>query len=182
MPTTQPFSLIPFPSSNIPEISITGTIARRSGLLTLRYSLTGDIEKIFLPLPSMTPCRKDELWKTTCFELFLAIKDQPQYWEFNLSPSGDWNAYHIDAYRRVGFREETSIQRLQFDVGKEADLFALDAAIDLTPVFQSDRRLEVGVTAVIRTRDGNETYWALAHPAPQADFHRREGFILMLAG
>ncbi len=180
--TRQSFSLIPSPGPNIPNIAITGTIARQNSVLTLHYSLTGDMKKIFLPSRSAHPCRKDELWKRTCFEFFLAVKDQPQYWEFNLSPSGDWNVYRMDAYRRIGFREETSIQRLQFEVEKSERLFTLEAAIDLSPIPHMEQDLEIGVTTIIQTQDGNETYWALVHPAPQADFHKRESFTLALAG
>ncbi|HSK87684.1 MAG TPA: DOMON-like domain-containing protein [Anaerolineales bacterium] len=186
----QAFSLIPFPAPAIPEITITGSISRQNNLLALHYALAGHLADIFLPSPSASPSRKDELWKTTCFEIFLGIKEQPQYWEFNLSPSGDWNAYHMDAYRRVGFREERSIQRLQVEVRKacvepgrnEAGRFTLDTSVDLKPILREDQLLEVGITAVIQTRDGNETYWALLHPASQADFHLRESFILALAG
>jgi len=182
--TAQSFSLIPFPTPTIPAITITGHISRQDNLLNLHYSLTGNIEDIFLPSPVEHPSRKEELWKGTCFEFFLAQKGQPQYWEFNMSPSGDWNVYRMDAYRRVGFREETLIQQVQFQTRKEASTFVLNAVVDLSPIFQhvfDSDLLEIAITAIIQTKDGNETYWALTHPAPQADFHRRESFILELA-
>jgi len=175
----QSFSLIPFPAPNLPDIAITGNVSRRNNLLALHYSLAGDIDGILLPSTSEHPSRKDDLWKATCFEFFLALRDQPEYWEFNMSPCGDWNVYHMDAYRRVGFREETSIQRLQFEVKREAGRFTLNAAVDLHPLVQQTQSLEIGITTIIQTKDGNETYWALAHPAPQADFHLRESFILV---
>ncbi len=178
--TQQSFALIPFPAPNIPEINITGNISRQNNLLALRYAIAGDIEHILLPAPSPNPSRRNELWKMTCFEFFLAIQGQPQYWEFNMSPSGDWNVYCMDAYRRIGFGEETSIQRLQFEVRKETGLLILDATINLTPLLSEQQPLEVSVTAVIQTKDGDETYWALTHPAPQADFHLRESFICPL--
>jgi hypothetical protein len=175
------FSLIAFPAPNLPKISITGEISLQDNIVNLRYSLSGEIENILLPPAALNPSRKDELWKGTCFEFFLAIKNQPQYWEFNLSPSGDWNVYHMDAYRRVGFREETSIQRMPFEVRNEAGEFHLNALVDLYPILQPNQ-LEFGITAIIQNSDGNEAYWALAHPAPFADFHLRESFILGLAG
>lgn len=178
--TERTFSLIPFPAPDIPEITITGTIARRENVLTVHYSLTGKIETILFPDRSALPARKDELWTATCFEFFLAIKDQPQYWEFNMSPSGDWNIYHMDAYRRVGFREETSIERFQFEVRKEPGSFSIDAVADLSPLIGNTTPLEAGITSVIQTRDGAETYWALAHPMPEADFHLRESFLTQL--
>lgn len=178
----QLFSLIPFPAPKLPAITLTGAVARQSNVLALHYFLTGDIENIFLPQTSACPSRKDELWKTTCFELFLAIKDQSRYWEFNLSPSGDWNVYCMDAYYRIGFHEETAIQQLSFKAEKETGAFALDMIVDLKPILLENAPLEIGVTAVIQTRDGDKTYWALAHPGAQPDFHRRESFILVPAG
>ena len=179
--TGQPFSLIPFPGTNVPDITITGKILRQNNVLTIHYALHGKIEDIFLTTPSVIPTRKEELWKTTCFEFFLAVKDLLQYWEFNLSPSGDWNVYHMDTYRRIGFREETLIQRLQFETQYEMNRFLLNADVDLNSMIQVEQLLEVGVTAVIQTKMGSETYWALTHPAPEPDFHQRESFVLALA-
>lgn len=180
--TEQSFSLVPFPASNIPEIKIMGSVSRQGDFLAVNYMLTGDLEKIVLPPASVHSGRQAELWKTTCFEFFVAIKDQPRYWEINLSPSGAWNIYRMDAYRRAGFREETSIQRLPFEVQGEAGTLILKATVDLSPLFQPADDLEAGVTAVIQTKRGIETYWALVHPASEPDFHRRESFILALAG
>ena len=177
----QSFSLICFPAAQIPDISITGHISLVKNTAHLHYSLTGSIEEILLPSVSINPGRKDDLWKSTCFEFFLAIKDHPQYWEFNLSPSGDWNVYHMDEYRRIGFREETSIHRLPFEFQKEAGELTLGARVDLNPLLQPNQFLVFGMTAVIQTLGHAETFWALAHPAPVADFHLRESFILELA-
>lgn len=174
----QPFFLIPFRSPTVPDLTISGNVLRQNNLLSIHYALSGSLADIFIPVLSMSPTRKDELWKTTCFEFFLAVKDLPQYWEFNISPSGDWNAYHMDAYRRIGFSEETRIQRLQFGREKDTNGFVLEAAIDLDPIIPVEAILEIGVSAIIQTRERLETSWALAHPAPEADFHLREGFII----
>ena len=179
--TELPFLLIPFLDASVPDITIKGKILRQNNLLAIHYALTGKIEDIFLPTPSVIPTRKEELWKTTCFEFFLAVKDFTQYWEFNLSPSGDWNIYCMDKYRRIGFREETLIQRLQFETQNEMNRFLLNAVVDLNSMIQVEQLFEVGVTAVIQTKMGSETYWALTHPAPEPDFHQRESFVLALA-
>ena len=178
--TEQSFSLIPFPASKIPAISITGKISRQTNRIALLYSLSGNTDDVFLPPRALNSIRRDELWKTTCFEFFLAIKDQPQYWEFNFSPSGNWNIYRMDAYRRIGFREETLIPSLEFEMQRKADIIFLNATIDLSPIVRESQLLDVGVTAIIQTKDNDETYWALLHPAPQADFHLRESFVCSL--
>jgi hypothetical protein len=175
------FSLIPFPDPAVPDLAIKGEVVRRNNLLEIQYALHGKTEDILLPTLSVNPTRKQELWKATCLEFFLAVKDLPQYWEFNMSPSRDWNVYRMDAYRRIGFREETLIQQLQFDVQKHTNGFLLNATVDLNPIIQIEQILEVAVTAIIQTKEGGETYWALVHPRSQADFHRRESFTLAMA-
>jgi hypothetical protein len=42
-------------------------------------------------------------------------------------------------------------------------------------------RLEVGVSAVLQSSSGELSYWAVAHPGSEPDFHHREGFCLKLA-
>ena len=82
----QSFTLLPFPALELPAISLGGTVFFEKNILTIQYVLTGDIERVLFPARSTTPSRKDELWKATCFEFFLAFHDKPEYWEFNMSP------------------------------------------------------------------------------------------------
>lgn len=178
--TEHSFSLIPFPDTNIPDLKIIGTISRRTNFLTIHCSLLGQTEEILFPEQSGQPAREDELWKATCFEFFLARPDQPQYWEFNMSPSGDWNVYQMDAYRRIGFREESLIERLSFTVQREPGCVSVDTAMDLNPIIPAEHPIQAGITSIIRTIDGRESYWALTHPNSQADFHLRESFIIAL--
>ena len=178
--TEHHFSLVPFPDLVLPVINISGRIAREQGKLAIHFSLTGNREEIIFPPAASGPGRRDELWMGTCFELFLALQGQPQYWEFNLSPSGHWNAYRMDAYRRIGFREESLIEHLQVDFLEDADCLATAAYVDLSPIIPPGEIVQAAVTSVIQTRSGHETYWALSHPAPQPDFHLREGFLLHL--
>lgn len=174
------FSLIPFPDSDIPDIKISGRVERTSHLFTIRYSLTGIIETILFPAASSHPARKDDLWKSTCFEFFIALPNDPQYWEFNMSPSGDWNVYYMEAYRRVGFKAETRIQQLPFSVRCQPSEVKVEAALDLSSIISRENEIQVAITSVIQLKDEHETYWALAHPKLKADFHARETFILTL--
>ena len=176
----QAFRLIPYPADELPQILITGDIERCANRLFIRYVVTGDVDSIFTPAPSNSPARKDDLWKATCFEFFLAVKDQPPYWEFNMSPSGDWNVYAMDAYRQVNMREESAFAQLPFEFRKAGPQLVLDLSIDLNPILHHNQPLQVGITSVIQTLDESETYWALAHPGQRADFHLRESFVKQL--
>ena len=176
----QTFKLIPYPLTQIPNISIAGELERIENQLSIHYTVQGDIENILLPESSASAARQDDLWKATCFEFFFAIPNSPEYWEANISPSNAWNFYHMDAYRRIGFREETRTQQLPFEFQKTDGKYLLDVSMNLGPILYVEQKIQVGITAIIQTTDGNEAYWALAHPGSQADFHLRESFIINL--
>jgi hypothetical protein len=175
-----PFSLIPFSDSHIPTIQITAHVGRENGLLHIQYRLTGETAKIRLPDKSPMPGRKVDLWASTCFEFFLAQPGHPRYWEFNLSPSGDWNVFRMDAYRQVGFREETLVKRLQLETRKKAGSVVLDTAVDLSLLIPEHQPLQLGISSVIQDVDQHKTFWSLVHPESEPDFHVRDSFIIRL--
>jgi hypothetical protein len=169
------FQLQPFPDETVPEIAIAGTCSRQHNRLTVVYEVTGDGEEILVPAPA-TPTRKHDLWQETCFEFFLGLPDAPQYWEFNLSPAGDWNVYAFDDYRQR-MREEDAIAVLPFTVSHP---LKLELSFDLGVIVPADQTLEIAITAVIQTQTQEISYWALMHPGLEADFHRRDSFVLEL--
>jgi hypothetical protein len=176
----QDFSLQPFSPISPPlDFKITGHIARRSNQLAIRYDLRGDLAQLMIPAPAARPARRHGLWEETCCEFFLGVKDSPRYWEFNLSPAGDWNVYRFAGYRQ-GMAEETALTSLPVSVRRRSDslLFALE--LDVGAIVAADQPLEIGIAAVIRRAGNGLTYWALTHPGPAADFHRRDSFLMEL--
>lgn len=175
-----PFRLAPFPTGeNIPELEINGTLGRQENLLALRYKLVGDMAGLILPGPAETPLRKDNLWQTTCFELFLTEKGATNYWEFNLSPAGHWNAYSFADYRRK-MREESAYTSLPFTVDKAEGMLGIALKLQLGEILDKRKNLEAAVCAVIHSARNGLSYWALTHCGTQPDFHRRESFIITL--
>ncbi|MBD2342626.1 DOMON-like domain-containing protein [Anabaena subtropica] len=177
----QTFSLQPFPSAEIlPDVKITGNISRKDNQLAINYQLVGDLKQIIIAQPSNTPARKDELWQDTCFEFFLGIQNSQRYWEFNLSPAGNWNVYHFDGYRQ-GMQEEKAFTRLPFKIEQQTDSLALALNFNLPQIITVEQILEVSITTVIKHKDGGVSYWALAHRGVEADFHLRDSFIIELS-
>ncbi|MCG6133804.1 MAG: DOMON-like domain-containing protein [Nostoc sp. LLA-1] len=177
--TKQTFFLQPFSSNeSLTNLHITGNIARYDNQLTINYQLSGDLKTVVISLPSNTPTRKNELWEETCFEFFLGIKDSAQYWEFNLSPSGNWNIYRFDGYRQ-GMTEETAFSVLPFKVHQSDDL-SLVVNIDLSQIIPAKQTLEIAITTVIKHSNDTVTYWALTHCGQEADFHLRDSFMIDL--
>ena len=174
------FDLQPFPSNKpLQNLQITGNIERNSHKIALAYVVTGDLKEIAIAPPSNAPARQHQLWEETCFEFFLGIKNSPQYWEFNLSPAGHWNVYCFDRYRQ-GMQEEVAFTTLPFSVDHQADSLTLSIDVDLDKIVAAEQSIDVGITTVIKHKNGDITYWALAHRGAEADFHLRESFAIGL--
>ena len=149
----------------------------------LHYRITGDTAGLLIPPPD-TPGPADGLWQHTCFEAFVARTGEPAYQEFNFSPSGQWAAYRFSAERvrdlpaeagaslcapELEFVEQPQSLDLQVWLPREAILPAAAGA-----------PLMLGLSAILETRDGQLSYWALHHPAARPDFHHRAGFAHVL--
>ena len=145
-----------------------------SGVLVVGYVVHGDISAISLP-PARPPSREDNLWKHTCFEAFVQAHGAQSYCEWNFSPSTQWAAYAFDRYRE-GMRNQPAVTPL-IELRAERRRYELKATIDVSEAPLPRNVLwSVGLSAVIETGAGL-SYWALAHPAPQPDFHNAAGFV-----
>jgi hypothetical protein len=174
------FSLQPFQGEEPGgDLKIEGTIGRRSDTLSIGYALLGNLSELALPAPAESPGRKDRLWEGTCLEFFLGIQNSGRYWEFNLSPAGHWNVYRFASYRKE-MREEPAFTTLPFRIRMEPGALRLSLDLGLGKIIPTGRAIEVAVGAVIRTVTGKTSHWALVHPGPRPDFHRRDGFTLSI--
>jgi hypothetical protein len=180
------FTLKPFPTANsLPGMSvpssfaneINGTIDRQDGMVSIEYRLSGDLNALEIPLLAALPTRKDRLWETTCFEFFLGIPGDRNYWEFNLSPAGDWNIFHLDDYRQ-GLREELAFTSLPVKIDRQPNLLSLVVELDLSKIVAVERSIEISISTVIKPRHGEISYWALTHCGAEADFHLRDSFMI----
>ena len=144
--------------------------------MLLTYQVYGDVPA----LPEWTsPKRADELWKKTCFEIFIRPEGGQAYFEFNFSPSTEWAAYAFDR-RREGMRNlplavEPHIERTARENGSA---FSIETDLDLSEIPKV--ALTIGLSAVIEEQDGTKSYWALAHPPGAPDFHDPACFVLEL--
>lgn len=134
-------------------------------------------ERLLLPPPASS-VRKDELWKTTCFEIFLRDAGEERYWEYNFSPSSEWAAYAFDRYRE-GMREADLALAPHIEIMQKGAHFHLAADIGLAGLPRG--RLSATFSAVIEESNGAKSYWAVAHPSDKPDFHHPACFTAILA-
>lgn len=174
-----------------PRFQIHFAVARRDHGLDFHFTLLGglpkDLAEVVVPPVSSDDERKrtDELWKSTCLEIFFGPHHSREYVEINLAPSGNWNAYAFDGYRE-GMRpvEDVGSPLKNHDFSPNQDRWTWSARIEgqgghLSKILGSPS-LVLGATAVIEYRDGQREYWALNHAGEKPDFHLRESFVLAL--
>ena len=173
------FNLVPFSLNTAPAVNISGEIERHNNQLKIEYKLTGNLSQLIIAEHARTPHRQYNLWEHTCFEFFLGIKDSTNYWEFNLSPAGHWNIFYFANYRQ-NIAEEMAFDALPFQVRQESDLLQLNLEFNLDRIISPQQNLEIGITTVVEDQEQTLSYWALSHPAKEADFHHRDTFMINL--
>lgn len=150
---------------------------RLTGRLHLGFVLTGALARLTLPPPT-APLRRDELWRTTCFEAFVGRTDEAGYCEYNVSPSTEWASYRFDGYRQGMRPLETRAPSVAVNRTDER----LELQVDLhLPDDLADGALRLGLSAIIEASGGEKSYWALAHPPGKPDFHHADCFAARLA-
>lgn len=183
-----PFKLLEFKTTNQEEI-VSGVLSEHQQTLSLSFKVN-DAHHFQLPPQLGAGERKKELWKASCFEVFIRPTSSEHYVEFNLSPEGHWNAFEFD-----GYRSPAGVENL-----KEVDLhnppmlattgvpvadrpWRLDAQIDLRGLpekYLAAGNRMIGVSVVLIDTQGQAHYFALNHPALKADFHDPKGHTLRL--
>lgn len=172
-------ALRPHPNSRVAAGTVVeAAVERRQGVLALLYVVTG--KDLLLP-PLVAPTRIDELWKHTCFEVFVRPPSGAGYYEFNFAPSTQWAAYRFTDYR-TGMNVVGPIMTPDFLVRFSDGRFEIEASIKLggLPDLPPDAPWKIGLSAVIEDITGSLSYWALTHPMGKADFHHPDCFSLEL--
>ncbi len=170
--------LIPHPGFAAPGIDIGVKLTLvGSDVLKIDYVVIGAVASLLVP-PLAVPDRADGLWQHSCFEAFLGSADSTRYVEYNFSPSRHFAIYRFDGYRD-GMQPayDLPIPDIYLDTDGNARL-EVAAWVDLSAL---SHPVDVGLSAVIETKDGTKSYWALAHAPGPPDFHNRDCFTAFLA-
>lgn len=161
------------PSGAISRIEV--RLSLRDDQIDVTFVAHGEIRMLRIP-QAVASGRADELWKHTCFELFLRAEAGDNYMEFNFSPSTQWAAYSFTNYREG---------MASLNIAPQVSIAAAAASLELSATFELgvlnemlSGRLRGGASAVIEEVGGEKSYWALAHPPGKPDFHHLACFAL----
>ncbi|MDG0816084.1 DOMON-like domain-containing protein [Bdellovibrio svalbardensis] len=146
--------------------------------LILEFTIRGDIGQVCFAESSLVAARRDELWKHTCLECFFStgLEESAPYFEVNCAPSGDWNAYAFSSYRQgMTPSQNLGVKLTHRESSENEAFFRISVSGD-----DLLHARHLGMTAVIEFTDGTRSFFALAHPGPQADFHLKKSFSISL--
>ena len=148
--------------------------------LALHYFVTGKSSDLRMS-PVTTPTRADGLWRHTCFEAFVRASPSAAYYEFNFAPSMQWAAYRFRGYRS-GMSVAGGVCAPHFSAQSDGKCCELQVSLELDgfPDLPDDAPWYLSLSAVIEETSGRMSYWALAHPPGEADFHHSDCFALEL--
>ena len=162
-----------------PPAGITGVEARIIGRdenwLRARWRVDGS-QRMVVPAFAGKG-RTDDLWRTTCFELYLKPLGGEAYCELNLSPSERWNIYDFDGYREA-MRERPFPHEPECTIRLGSTFAIFDAAIPVAGLPRVD--CAMGLSAILEEEGGVMSYWALTHPGGKPDFHSPACFAAKL--
>ena len=148
-----------------PVRSVAARLQKTEEGFVARFRVVDGISQIVVPQRT-APERTDELWRSTCFEVFWQPAGSDTYREFNFAPSGQWAAYQFDAYRD-GMRDApvavVEMKKLEHSASQLICEFSVRADL-LTPA-------RVALTAVVELQNGQKQYLSLAFRGGKPDFH-----------
>ena len=168
--------LVPHDARVSPPISIgTSTTIVGSDVLRLEFVVTGTVSAVRLPGAALGE-RQDGLWRTTCFEAFVATT--AGYVEMNFASSTQFASYRFEAYR-AGMQPAFDLPAPEIFFEATAHRLRLVAWMDARRLLK-DALGPLGLSAVIEETDGTKSYWALAHAPGPPDFHNPACFTATL--
>jgi hypothetical protein len=176
------FELAPHPASRPePPFTLWASAERSAAFgeaatLNLWFGVSAPIGRFIVPLPAEEPARRDNLWRSTCFECFLKEDGATAYQEWNFSPSGDWASYDFTSKRQGMTSAEVPIPPY-IRVEDNLTWWGLGATLAIP----ADARFTIALSCVIEEQAGQRSFWALHHPSEQPDFHHPDCFAARLA-
>ena len=164
------FSLKPFKQND--KYTVKCRVDRREHSVYLEFFVSGNIGELIVPPFSAHALRKNDLWKSTCFEVFFREKGKAAYFEYNLCPSGDWNLFHFEDYREGKSEYLSAAPKINFlssdqnlNVQINLNLALLDRASS------EGGHFDLWPTCILKTISGELSYWAISYFGKEPDFH-----------
>jgi hypothetical protein len=150
--------------------TVKASFQRHKNTITLYFELIGTVNEYHFKNPSKQQ-RADNLWKNTCFELFIANTHNNAYWEINISPSTQWNIYHFSDYKE-GMKKEKNITQPIIKTTQKNNYYSLS----FTSTFTQDvlnQELQINLAVILLDLDGVRHFYSIFKNSGNVDFHNK---------
>ncbi len=149
--------------------------------LDLTYTVTGDLTNLIFEKSISNPERTDELWKKSCFEIFLNNNSELNYYEFNFSPNHNWNSYSFDNYRTKA--KYLLLPRAPKILShSEKNFYELQVSLEFAyPNLTNLNNLYISPTVILQHTNDTQSFWAINHSKTKPDFHLKNLFFPLLS-
>lgn len=151
-----------------PIRSVTAAINATEHGCDAEFRFDGGVDAIVLPEPAPS-ARRDNLWKTSCFEIFWQPIGGTYYREFNLSPSGQWAVYDFDSFRE-GMRD-APVDAISLSCSHSSANGQGELVLKASIAAELPAPALVALNAIVEHQDGGMQYWALAFASGNPEFH-----------
>lgn len=161
------FKLQPFSEGS--KYAVSGQIECNNNQLFLNYCVDGPIEELLIKPPVSSLRRQQNLWKTSCFELFCKMLESEKYVEYNFSPYRAFSADVFKAYRKYENQHNSTTQVL---IRSHITPYRLSCRVKIVTSNKINSQFsELSPCMVLQTTQTQE-FWALSHGSQKPDFHR----------
>ena len=156
------------------DVSVESRVTLTKEKILLHFKVKGKLEAYQFSQKEKIK-RANELWRATCFELFLANSKTQSYYEINISPTLSWNIYYLEKYRAkpkeiaisskpmIVTREDLQSYEIEFELEcKELDLTKFD---------------QYNLAVILLNKSNEREFWAINPVGKSPDFHDRGGFV-----
>ncbi len=138
----------------------------------ISFFIKGLLAEYVFPLKSEKK-RANELWKATCFELFLANSTKEAYYELNFSSSLAWNFYYLSGYR-AEVKELQNISNPKIEVYKSDNKFKIVLEMEVENLKEFD---SYNVACIVLNKKNERIFWSVHHHLNRPDFHNKNNFL-----
>ena len=152
------------------DITIKANFQIQDKNISINFTLTGEINPYIFNPPRLQT-RKDELWKESCFELFLAHKNSPNYYELNISPSTEWNFYSFSDYK-TDMKPNNYTSTPFITSSKSKNEFRLSFDIELDEKILGDN-LIFNLAVILLDKNGTRHFYSINRKDGNVNFHDR---------
>jgi hypothetical protein len=157
--------------ANVDHAGALGVVASTN----IWFGIGAPASRFVVPEVAEEPQRAEDLWQTTCFEVFLRAPGDDEYREWNFAPSGNWASYDFTSHREG--REDADVADPYIRMEDNLTWWAVGATI----AADAGVPWQLGISAILEEKDGTKSYWALAHPpGDKPDFHAPDCFAAKL--